>query len=123
MIWGPGSVTDAELNATTQGGTIELLGCNEHDNAGQSKMTPKQALNRWPKSEAAGLRLGAPAVAANAELGGGWLDRFMKGAAIRHLRVAFIPRHWHGSASARTPRTSCAAICKPSGTATTGRSG
>lgn len=42
MIWGPGSVTDAELGAATQGGSKELLGFNEPDNGGQSKMTPSR---------------------------------------------------------------------------------
>lgn len=28
---------------------------------------------------------------------GGWLDRFMKGAAARGYRVDFIPLHWYGS--------------------------
>ncbi|MFC8429642.1 glycosyl hydrolase [Streptomyces sp. NPDC057253] len=97
MIWGPGSVTDAELSAATQGGTRELLGFNEPDNGKQSNMTPEQALDLWPRLEATGLRLGAPAVAAGADLDGGWLDRFMKGAADRNLRVDFIPLHWYGS--------------------------
>jgi hypothetical protein len=97
MIWGPGSVTDAELSAATQGGTKELLGFNEPDNGRQSNMTPEQALDLWPRLEATGLRLGAPAVAADANLDGSWLDRFMKGAADRNLRVDFIPLHWYGS--------------------------
>ncbi|WP_030316765.1 glycosyl hydrolase [Streptomyces sp. NRRL B-3229] len=97
MIWGPGSVTDAELGAATQGGTKELLGFNEPDNRRQANMTPEQALDLWPRLEATGLRLGAPAVAAGADLDGGWLDRFMKGAADRNLRVDFIPVHWYGS--------------------------
>ncbi|MGW1208618.1 glycosyl hydrolase [Streptomyces sp. NPDC002499] len=97
MIWGPGSVTDAELSAATQGGTKELLGFNEPDNGKQSNMTPEQALDLWPRLEATGLRLGAPAVAGGGNLDGGWLDRFMKGAADRNLRVDFIPLHWYGS--------------------------
>ena len=44
MIWGPGSVTDAELSAATQDGTKELLGFNEPDNDRQANMTPEQAL-------------------------------------------------------------------------------
>ncbi|MFJ5301721.1 glycosyl hydrolase [Streptomyces sp. NPDC088350] len=97
MIWGPGSVTDAELGAAVQNGSKELLGFNEPDNAGQSNMTPEQALDLWPRLESTGLRLGAPAVASGAADDGGWLDRFMKGAGDRGLRVDFIPVHWYGS--------------------------
>jgi hypothetical protein len=96
MIWGPGSVTDAELGqAATEG--RELLGFNEPDSPKQAAMTPEQALDLWPRLEATGLRLGAPAVATGADLAGGWLDRFMQGAAQRGLRVDFIPLHWYGA--------------------------
>ncbi|MET7681096.1 glycosyl hydrolase [Streptomyces sp. NPDC005423] len=97
MIWGPGSVTDAELGASVQNGTKELLGFNEPDNPGQSNMTPEQALDLWPRLQSTGLRLGAPAVMAGADVAGGWLDRFMTGASQRGLRVDFIPVHWYGA--------------------------
>ncbi|MFJ6570685.1 glycosyl hydrolase [Streptomyces sp. NPDC091292] len=96
MIWGPGSVTDAELGRAAQEGK-ELLGFNEPDMAGQSNMSPEQALDLWPRLQATGLRMGAPAVATGGDLEGSWLDRFMKGAAERGLRVDFIPLHWYGS--------------------------
>jgi hypothetical protein len=95
-IWGSGSVTDAELGAAAREGK-NLLGFNEPDSSTQANMTPEQALDLWPRLQATGLRLGAPAVAANAEVPGGWLDRFMQGAAARGLRVDFIPVHWYGS--------------------------
>ncbi|MET7456243.1 glycosyl hydrolase [Streptomyces sp. NPDC005574] len=97
MIWGSGSVTDAELGAAVQNGSRELLGFNEPDNGGQSNMTPEQALDLWPRLESTGLRLGAPAVASGADVAGGWLDRFMQGASDRGLRVDFIPVHWYGA--------------------------
>ncbi|MEU3256175.1 glycosyl hydrolase [Streptomyces sp. NPDC006997] len=96
MIWGPGSVTDAELGAAAREGT-NLLGFNEPDHPGQADMSPEQALDLWPRLEATGLRLGAPAVASGADLEGGWLDRFMKGADERGLRVDFVPVHWYGA--------------------------
>jgi hypothetical protein len=96
MIWGPASVTDAELGAAASQGK-ELLGFNEPDNGGQSNMTPEQALDLWPRLESTGLRLGAPAVASGADVAGGWLDRFMQGASARGLRVDFIPLHWYGA--------------------------
>ncbi|MFE2537698.1 glycosyl hydrolase [Streptomyces sp. NPDC059371] len=96
MIWGAGSVTDAELGqAATEG--RELLGFNEPDSPKQAAMTPEHALDLWPRLEATGLRLGAPAVATGADVAGGWLDRFMQGAAQRGLRVDFIPLHWYGA--------------------------
>ncbi|WP_152617818.1 glycosyl hydrolase [Phaeacidiphilus oryzae] len=95
MIWGPGSVTDAELGAAAKSGK-ELLGFQEPDSPTQANMTPEQALDLWPRLQQTGLRLGAPAVASGADQPGGWLDRFMTGAAQRGLRVDFIPLHWFG---------------------------
>ncbi|MFD9326758.1 glycosyl hydrolase [Streptomyces sp. NPDC060065] len=96
MIWGPGSVTDAELGQAAKEGK-ELLGFNEPDLGTQANLTPEQALDLWPRLESTGLRLGAPAVATGGDLAGGWLDRFMQGAAQRGLRVDFIPLHWYGA--------------------------
>ncbi|WP_446046313.1 glycosyl hydrolase [Streptomyces olivaceus] len=95
-IWGPGSVTDAELSSAAKEGT-HLLAFNEPDMSSQANMTVEQALDLWPRLEKTGLRLGAPAVATDADKAGGWLDRFMKGAKERGLRVDFIPVHWYGS--------------------------
>ena len=95
-IWGPDSVTEAELNAAKKEGK-NLLTFNEPDLRRQANMTVEQALELWPKLEKTGLRLGAPAVAADADKPNGWLDRFMKGVEERGLRVDFIPVHWYGS--------------------------
>ncbi|MER6672743.1 glycosyl hydrolase [Streptomyces sp. NPDC000983] len=95
MIWGPGSVTDAELGMAANEGTA-LLGFNEPDRADQANLTPEQALDLWPRLQSTGLRLGAPAVSYGGEVADGWLDRFMRGAAERGLRVDFIPLHWYG---------------------------
>jgi hypothetical protein len=96
MIWGPGSVTDTQLNEAKALGTT-LLGFNEPDNPGQADMTVERALDLWPRLQATGMRLGAPAVAFGGDQAGGWLDRFMSGAAARGYRVDFIPLHWYGS--------------------------
>ncbi len=96
MIWGPGSVTDAELNQAKSQGTT-LLGFNEPDMAGQANMTVAKALELWPRLQSTGMRLGAPAVAYGGDVAGGWLDRFMKGAADRDYKVDFIPLHWYGA--------------------------
>jgi hypothetical protein len=96
MIWGPGSVTDAELSQAQALGTT-LLGFNEPDLPGQAAMTVDRALDLWPRLQSTGMRLGAPAVAFGGDQPGGWLDRFMSGAAARGYRVDFIPLHWYGS--------------------------
>ncbi|MEE1799062.1 glycoside hydrolase family protein [Streptomyces sp. NPDC101062] len=95
MIWGAGSVTDAQLSQAKAQGT-QLLGFNEPDMAGQANMSVEQALNLWPRLQSTGMRLGAPAVAFGGNTPGGWLDRFMSGAAARGYRVDFIPLHWYG---------------------------
>ena len=95
MIWGAGSVTDAELAKAKAQGT-QLLGFNEPDMAAQANMTVEQALNLWPRLQSTGMRLGAPSVAYGGDTPGGWLDRFMSGAAARGYRVDFIPLHWYG---------------------------
>ncbi|ALG08456.1 glycoside hydrolase family protein [Kibdelosporangium phytohabitans] len=96
MIWGQGSVTDAELNQAKALGT-SLLGFNEPDMAGQANMAVERALELWPRLQGTGMRLGAPGVAFGGDKAGGWLDRFMSGAAARGYRVDFIPLHWYGS--------------------------
>lgn len=95
MIWGAGSVTRSNLRQARRDGHY-LLGFNEPDNAGQSNMTVAQALHLWPRLMSTGLTLGSPAVATGAATAGGWLDRFMAGAAADHYRVSFIAVHWYG---------------------------
>ena len=96
MIWGPADVTAATLRQVRREGPY-LLGFNEPDNAGQSNMPVSQALALWPRLMATHLKLGSPAVAANAATPGGWLDQFMKGAKAAGDRVNFITVHWYGA--------------------------
>jgi hypothetical protein len=96
MIWGPGSVTAANLNKAKASGTV-LLGFNEPDFAQQANLTVERALDLWPQLQATGLRLGSPAPAINGAKAGDWLDRFMTGAKARGYRVDFIALHWYGS--------------------------
>ncbi|MEV4316833.1 sigma-70 family RNA polymerase sigma factor [Actinocrispum sp. NPDC049592] len=95
MIWGAKSVTPSTLAEAKKNGTT-LLGFNEPDLAEQSNMTVEQALDLWPQLQSTGMRLGSPAVAFGGDKAGGWLDRFMTGAAARGLRVDFITLHWYG---------------------------
>ncbi|WP_198653409.1 glycoside hydrolase family protein [Actinocorallia populi] len=74
-----------------------LLGFNEPDLGDQANMSVEQALDLWPRLVRTGLILGSPSVATGGELPGGWLDRFMKGAKKRKLRVDFITLHWYGA--------------------------
>ncbi|MGW6929944.1 sigma-70 family RNA polymerase sigma factor [Lentzea sp. NPDC054927] len=96
MIWGTKFTDDATLAKAKANGKV-LLGFNEPDFPEQANMTPEQALDLWPKLAATGLRLGSPSVAHSGDKAGGWLDRFMTGAAQRGLRVDFIALHWYGS--------------------------
>lgn len=95
MIWGAGSATRANLAAATKAGPY-LLGFNEPDLAAQSNLTVQAALDLWPRVQAAGRIVGSPAVATGGDVPGGWLDRFMTGAAQRDYRVDFIALHWYG---------------------------
>jgi Glycosyl hydrolase catalytic core len=96
MIWGAGDVTARDLNIAKRQGHI-LLTFNEPDLSAQANMTVNQALRLWPKLEATKMKLASPAVASGGATPGGWLDRFMTGAAKRHYRVDFITLHWYGA--------------------------
>jgi hypothetical protein len=96
MIWGPGSVTPQALAQAKAAGPY-LLGFNEPDLSSQSNMTVDSALNLWPQLQSTGQTLGSPAVASGGATAGGWLDRFMSGAAAKGYRVDFITLHWYGS--------------------------
>src|SRR5260221_7763995 len=102
MIWGAGSVNPATLSQAKHFGHV-LLGFNEPDNSAQSNMTVSQALRLWPALMVTGMRLGSPAVAANAATPDGWLDRFMRGATAPGYRVNFIAEHWYGADFATRP--------------------
>jgi hypothetical protein len=102
MVWGAASVTDASLAQARAHGPY-LLGFNEPDMAQQSNMTVDQALDLWPRLMTAGKILGSPAVAYGGDVAGGWLDRFMSGAAAKGYRVDFITLHWYGG-DFRTPQ-------------------
>ena len=96
MIWGGAAVTSATLARVKTQGHV-LLGFNEPDFSSQSNLTVDQALALWPQLMATGMRLGSPAPATGASSAGGWLDRFMTGAASHGYRVDFIALHWYGS--------------------------
>jgi hypothetical protein len=94
MIWGKDNVTPATLAKAKREGDV-LLGFNEPDMDGQANMSVEDALAAWPKLQDTGRRLGSPAVAYGGDTAGGWLDRFMKGAKAKGLRVDFTPDESH----------------------------
>jgi len=104
MIWGAGNA-DAATIAKAKASGSALLGFNEPDLAGQAQMSVETALSLWPKLQATGMRLGAPAVAYGGNIAGGWLDRFLTGAAAKGYRVDFIPLHWYGGDFRSGPAT------------------
>jgi hypothetical protein len=95
MVWGSAGADAASLTRARQAGPY-LLGFNEPDMAGQANMTVEQALALWPSLMATSKILGSPAVAYGGDTPGGWLDRFMSGAAARGYRVDFVAVHWYG---------------------------
>ncbi len=97
MIWGAKQVTASDLATAKRSSRGELLGFNEPDRPDQANLTPQQACDLWPRLQATGLRLGAPAVSWGADVRGGWLDRFMSCVRQRNLRVDFIPLHFYSS--------------------------
>jgi hypothetical protein len=104
MIWGAANA-DAATIARAKAAGGPLLGFNEPDLAGQAQLSVEQALSLWPALQTTGQRLGAPAVAYGGDTAGGWLDRFMSGAAAQGYRVDFIPLHWYGGDFRAGPAT------------------
>ncbi|WBB69342.1 sigma-70 family RNA polymerase sigma factor [Micromonospora sp. WMMD812] len=96
MIRSADNVTVTELARAKAAGPY-LLTFNEPDIREQANVTVEQALDLWPKLMATGSTLGSPAVAWGGADSGGWLDRFMSGAAARGHRVDFITLHWFGA--------------------------
>lgn len=84
----------AELAGDKESGKRKhLLGFNEPDHKDQANMSVEKALKNWQHLEKTGLRLGSPAAAhAHQE----WMQKFMKGAKERNLRIDFVTVHWYG---------------------------
>lgn len=95
-IWGAGSVTPDNLARAKRSRSRHLLTFNEPDLAEQANMSVGEAIRLWPQLESTGKRLSSPAVAYGAATPGGWLDRFLRRADRRDLRVDFIALHWYG---------------------------
>lgn len=96
MIHDASDVTTTRVAEAERHGP-DLLTFNEPDLSSQANLTVAEALALWPRLEATHLALASPAVAYGADRVGGWLDRFMRGAARRHYRVNFIALHWYGA--------------------------
>lgn len=86
-----------EIKEQVDAGVVKhVLGFNEPDGEEQANMTVDEAIALWPIIESTGARIGAPAVAKNADVDGEWLDEFMTKAKAQNLQVDFIPVHWYG---------------------------
>jgi hypothetical protein len=103
MIWGHSGdeQTDAGIRKAVASfvmhGYTEVLGFNEPDNKDQSNVPVMKALELWPAFDAAGIRVGSPGTAANADPGQKWFSDFMKQLnADTTLRADFLAIHWYG---------------------------
>lgn len=104
MLWGPGAVTDATIEALKQGRLAgeytHLLGYNEPELVEQSWTTVDDTIALWPRLMETGLRLGSPAVAYPADgsldaYGIYWLEDFMEKAEALNYPVDFIALHFY----------------------------
>jgi hypothetical protein len=95
-VWGADSVTPANLRRARAARSPYLLTFNEPDLEEQADLSVDEALRLWPRLERTGKRLLSPAVAYGGADPGGWLDRFMRGAERRGLRVDAVALHWYG---------------------------
>ena len=94
MIQDERQLTDSSLALAKANGDT-LLGFNEPELALQANMSVDAALEAWPRLEETGLRLGAPALAGNADNPNSWFAGFMRGVESRNHRVDFVPVHWY----------------------------
>jgi Glycosyl hydrolase catalytic core len=102
MIWGH---TGAEQSATGIASAITtfvgrgnkyVLGFNEPDNAGQSRIAVATAISLWPSFGNPAISIGSPASQANTT-GVAWFSSFMSQVnANPALRTDFIAMHWYG---------------------------
>lgn len=104
MVWGGWATDDATIARLQEGARSgrykNVLAFNEPDHRDQSNLTVDQALELWPRLEAIGLPLGAPAVASlgdeqnTSTPGKPWINDFLDKAFAKGLRVDFIPVHY-----------------------------
>jgi hypothetical protein len=98
MFWGADDVTTnniATVKKLKDDGKIKyILGFNEPNNSGQSKMTVPQALKLWPQLESIGLPLGSPAADWPTNK---WIYDFLDSCKIQNKRVDFIAVHIYNS--------------------------
>ncbi|OQP50874.1 hypothetical protein A4H97_03345 [Niastella yeongjuensis] len=98
MFWGKDDVNATNIAAVKKlkdDGKIKyVLGFNEPNNAGQSKMTVSQALQLWPQLESLGLPLGSPAADWPTNP---WIYEFLDSCKAQGKRVDFICVHIYNS--------------------------
>jgi hypothetical protein len=102
MIWGhtgaeqnAGSIQSAVAGFVSKGYKY-VLGFNEPDNSGQSKIGVDAAISLLPSFDNPGISVGTPATQANTT-GQAWFKSYMSDvAASTTLRADFIAIHWYG---------------------------
>lgn len=102
MIQDESHLTDESFELAKSHGDT-LLAFNEPELALQANMSVSTALNAWPRFEETGMRLGAPALAGNADNPNSWFSKFMQGVESRGYRVDFVPIHWYLAPALRSP--------------------
>lgn len=99
MVFGNERYIDSALRMVSKSNRDDfnyVLGFNEPDKKDQADMSVERALELWPKLMASGAPLISPAVA-NPD--GPWLEKFMKIAEERGLRVDYIGVHHYGGSN------------------------
>lgn len=94
MIQDETQLTDSAFELAKSNGDT-LLAFNEPELPLMANMSVESALEAWPRLEETGMRLGAPALAGNADNPESWFGRFMRGVESSDYRVDFIPVHWY----------------------------
>ncbi len=96
MIWG-GSKMSAQLEALLSRVPV-LLAINEPDEKKQANMSVERVARLWPRLSARANRISSPAAE---HAMGPWIERFLRVARRRHLKMSFMAVHLYGGTDAR----------------------
>ncbi len=98
MIWG-GARLEAQLNGLPRRALAPvLLAINEPDERKQANMSVQQVVRIWPRLSRLADRISSPATE---HARGPWIDRFLRVARRRHLKLSFMAVHLYGGTDSR----------------------